>query len=108
MVTRNLRHEIMIAVLLFLFPLLPPPPQGVVFGDYGTDLNSGASVLGDPAGARGKPGRGFGYGRGHPRGHARGPAAPGVRLERQQRAPLPPGHWARLRGMPRGLDACGD
>lgn len=36
--------------------------QGTLFCDYGTDLNSGMSVTGDPAGARGKPGSGFGYG----------------------------------------------
>jgi outer membrane protein insertion porin family len=35
---------------------------GVLFFDYGTDLGSGASVIGDPAGARGKPGNGAGYG----------------------------------------------
>lgn len=33
-----------------------------MFGDYGSDLDSGASVLGDPAGVRGKPGSGYGYG----------------------------------------------
>ena len=38
--------------------------QGTLFFDYGSDLDSGASVLGDPAGARGKPGSGFGYGAG--------------------------------------------
>lgn len=36
--------------------------KGTLFCDYGTDLNSGMSVTGDPAGARGKPGSGFGYG----------------------------------------------
>ena len=39
--------------------------QGTLFCDYGTDLNSGMSVTGDPAGARGKPGSGFGYGEHH-------------------------------------------
>ena len=38
--------------------------QGTAFADYGTDLDSGASVLGDPAGVRGKPGTGYGYGTG--------------------------------------------
>jgi len=44
---------------------LPQPlqtMQGVVFADYGTDMGSGAEVLGDPAGKRGKPGTGYGYG----------------------------------------------
>ncbi len=35
---------------------------GVLFLDYGTDLGTGSSVPGDPAGVRGKPGSGFGYG----------------------------------------------
>ncbi|XP_020109745.1 outer envelope protein 80, chloroplastic [Ananas comosus] len=38
------------------------PLEGVVFGDYGSDLGSGSKVTGDPAGARGKPGSGYGYG----------------------------------------------
>eukprot|EP00271_Cylindrocystis_brebissonii_P001837 TRINITY_DN1213_c0_g1_i1.p1 TRINITY_DN1213_c0_g1~~TRINITY_DN1213_c0_g1_i1.p1 ORF type:complete len:900 (+),score=147.38 TRINITY_DN1213_c0_g1_i1:214-2913(+) len=40
------------------------PIEGVVFADYGSDLGSGHTVLGDPAGARGKPGRGHGIGAG--------------------------------------------
>ncbi|KAI8467202.1 MAG: surface antigen-domain-containing protein [Monoraphidium minutum] len=40
------------------------PVQGTLFADYGTDLDSGESVIGDPAGARGKPGSGYGYGAG--------------------------------------------
>ncbi len=36
--------------------------SGVLFADYGTDLGSGSSVPGDPAGARNKPGSGGGYG----------------------------------------------
>jgi outer membrane protein insertion porin family len=36
---------------------LAKPLSGVLFFDYGTDLDSGESVLGDPAGTRGKPGR---------------------------------------------------
>lgn len=35
-----------------------------LFADYATDLGSGNSVPGDPAGARGKPGNGLGYGLG--------------------------------------------
>jgi outer membrane protein insertion porin family len=35
---------------------------GVLFADYGTDFGTGASVIGNPAGARGKPGNGGGYG----------------------------------------------
>jgi outer membrane protein insertion porin family len=37
---------------------------GELFADYGTDLGTGSSVPGNPAGARGKPGNGFGYGAG--------------------------------------------
>ncbi len=33
------------------------PVHGTLFMDYGTDLDSGESVIGDPAGTRGKPGR---------------------------------------------------
>ncbi|KAK8916055.1 hypothetical protein KSP39_PZI023064 [Platanthera zijinensis] len=40
------------------------PVEVVLFGDYGSDLGSGSSVPGDPAGARGKPGYGHGYGLG--------------------------------------------
>jgi outer membrane protein insertion porin family len=28
-----------------------------LFADYGSDLDSGESVIGDPAGTRGKPGK---------------------------------------------------
>ncbi len=35
---------------------------GTLFADYGSDLGSGKSVVGDPAGTRLKPGNGFGYG----------------------------------------------
>ncbi|KAA3490567.1 outer envelope protein 80, chloroplastic-like isoform X1 [Gossypium australe] len=38
------------------------PVEGVIFADYGHDLWSGPSVPGDPAGARYKPGSGYGYG----------------------------------------------
>ena len=37
---------------------------GVVFADFASDLGSGDTVLGDPAGVRGKPGSGFGLGAG--------------------------------------------
>jgi outer membrane protein insertion porin family len=37
---------------------------GTLFADYGSDLGTGSKVLGDPAGTRGKPGNGFGYGAG--------------------------------------------
>ncbi|KAL3354174.1 hypothetical protein AABB24_018696 [Solanum stoloniferum] len=43
------------------FPLMGPL-EGAVFADYGTDLGSGPSVPGDPAGARLKPGSGYGCG----------------------------------------------
>ncbi|MED6170851.1 Outer envelope protein 80, chloroplastic [Stylosanthes scabra] len=38
------------------------PVEGVLFSDYGTDLGTGSSVPGDPAGARFKPGSGCGCG----------------------------------------------
>ena len=38
--------------------------QGVTIADYGTNFDSGQIVLGDPAGVRGKPGSGYGYGAG--------------------------------------------
>jgi outer membrane protein insertion porin family len=37
---------------------------GTLFADYGTDLGTAASVPGNPAGLRNKPGSGFGYGAG--------------------------------------------
>lgn len=37
---------------------------GVVFADFASDLGSGDTVLADPAGARNKPGSGFGVGAG--------------------------------------------
>ncbi|XVF47413.1 hypothetical protein PTKIN_Ptkin03bG0107200 [Pterospermum kingtungense] len=43
------------------FPMLGPV-EGVIFADYGHDLWSGPTVPGDPAGARYKPGSGYGYG----------------------------------------------
>ncbi|WP_118168076.1 BamA/OMP85 family outer membrane protein [Nostoc sphaeroides] len=47
----------------YRFPVLPIV-GGVLFADFGSDLGSGDTVLGDPAGVRGKPGYGFGYGAG--------------------------------------------
>ncbi len=47
----------------YRFPILPIV-GGVLFADYGSDLGSGDTVLGNPAGMRGKPGSGFGYGAG--------------------------------------------
>ena len=46
----------------YRFPLFTSFLGGTVFVDAATDLGSGSSVLGDPAGVRGKPGSGFGYG----------------------------------------------
>ncbi|XP_024370540.1 outer envelope protein 80, chloroplastic [Physcomitrium patens] len=43
---------------------LAGPVEGAVFADYGSDLGSGSTVPGDPAGVRGKPGNGYGYGAG--------------------------------------------
>ncbi|KAK6925653.1 Bacterial surface antigen (D15) [Dillenia turbinata] len=43
------------------FPLMGPV-EGALFADYGTDLGSGPTVPGDPAGARLKPGSGYGFG----------------------------------------------
>lgn len=37
---------------------------GVFFADFASDLGTGETVLGNPAGVRGKPGSGFGYGAG--------------------------------------------
>ncbi len=48
----------------YRFPLFSQFLSGVLFADYGTDLGSGDAVPGNPAGIRGKPGNGFGYGAG--------------------------------------------
>jgi outer membrane protein insertion porin family len=37
---------------------------GTLFFDYGSDLGTGSQVPGNPAGVRGKPGSGYGYGAG--------------------------------------------
>ncbi|AUS99187.1 hypothetical protein CLI64_01575 [Nostoc sp. CENA543] len=47
----------------YRFPIAPIF-GGVVFADFASDLGSGDTVVGDPAGARNKPGTGFGYGAG--------------------------------------------
>jgi outer membrane protein insertion porin family len=47
----------------YRFPLISIV-GGTLFADYGTDLGTGFKVPGDPAGTRGKPGNGFGYGAG--------------------------------------------
>ncbi|HEY9810692.1 MAG TPA: BamA/TamA family outer membrane protein [Halomicronema sp.] len=38
--------------------------NGALFVDFGSDLGTGSSIIGDPAGVRGKPGTGLGYGLG--------------------------------------------
>ncbi len=48
----------------YRFPLFSEFLTGALFADYGTDLGSGDAVPGNPAGVRGKPGNGFGYGAG--------------------------------------------
>ncbi|MDB9345996.1 outer membrane protein assembly factor [Nodularia spumigena CS-586/05] len=52
-----------LATAEYRFPIVPVL-GGVVFADFASDLGTGETVLGDPAGARGKPGQGFGYGAG--------------------------------------------
>ncbi|MEW5859142.1 MAG: BamA/TamA family outer membrane protein [Cyanobacteriota bacterium] len=52
-----------LASIEYRFPILQWL-GGVVFADYGSDLGSGDTVLGQPALLRGKPGSGFGYGLG--------------------------------------------
>jgi outer membrane protein insertion porin family len=47
----------------YRFPLISIV-GGEIFADYGSDLGTGSSVPGNPAGVRGKPGNGFGYGAG--------------------------------------------
>ena len=45
------------------FPIVNPF-GGTIFMDYGTDLGSGPTIPGDPAGCRQKPGKGAGIGAG--------------------------------------------
>ncbi|MBD2292958.1 outer membrane protein assembly factor [Anabaena sphaerica FACHB-251] len=47
----------------YRFPIFPIA-GGVLFADFASDLGSGDTVIGDPAGDRNKPGSGFGYGAG--------------------------------------------
>ena len=53
-----------LATAEYRFPLFSEFLNGALFMDYGTDLGTGDSVPGNPAGVRGKPGSGFGYGAG--------------------------------------------
>ena len=46
----------------YRIPILSSPVSGVLFADFASDLGSGKTVPGDPAGVREKPGTGFGYG----------------------------------------------
>lgn len=46
----------------YRIPIMSTPVSGVLFADFASDLGSGDTVPGDPAGVRGKPGTGFGYG----------------------------------------------
>lgn len=48
----------------YRFPLFSEFLNGALFMDYGSDLGTGDNVPGNPAGVRGKPGSGFGYGAG--------------------------------------------
>ena len=45
----------------YRFPIIRPV-AGVIFADFGTDLGSGDTILGEPGPVRDKPGTGFGYG----------------------------------------------
>jgi outer membrane protein insertion porin family len=47
----------------YRFPIVSFLGLGI-FADYGTDLGTGSTVSGNPAGVRSKPGNGFGYGAG--------------------------------------------
>lgn len=51
------------ATVEYRFPLISIV-GGEIFADYGSDLGTGTAVPGNPAGTRGKPGNGFGYGAG--------------------------------------------
>lgn len=48
----------------YRFPLFTSFLGGALFFDVGSDLGTGDGIIGDPAGIRGKPGSGFGYGGG--------------------------------------------
>jgi outer membrane protein insertion porin family len=51
------------ATLEYRFPIFSVI-SGALFADAGTDLGTGKDLKGNPAGLRGKPGNGFGYGLG--------------------------------------------
>ncbi|MEM9090544.1 MAG: BamA/TamA family outer membrane protein [Cyanobacteria bacterium P01_F01_bin.53] len=57
-------RSFLLGTVEYRFPLFSEFLNGALFADYGTDLGSGDAVPGDPAGVRGKPGNGFGYGAG--------------------------------------------
>ncbi len=57
-------RSFLLGTVEYRFPLFSQFLNGALFADYGTDLGSGSSVPGDPAGVRDKPGDGFGYGAG--------------------------------------------
>ncbi|MEL7350464.1 MAG: BamA/TamA family outer membrane protein [Cyanobacteria bacterium J06560_5] len=57
-------RSFLLGTVEYRFPLFSEFLNGALFADYGTDLGTGDSVPGDPAGVRGKPGNGFGYGAG--------------------------------------------
>ncbi len=57
-------RSFLLGTVEYRFPLFSEFLNGALFADYGTDLGSGSSVPGDPAGVRDKPGSGFGYGAG--------------------------------------------
>lgn len=49
------------ATVEYRFPIISIV-DGALFADFATDLGTGSEVIGNPAGVRGKPGSGFGYG----------------------------------------------
>lgn len=49
------------ATVEYRFPIISIV-DGALFADFATDLGTGEDVIGNPAGVRGKPGSGFGYG----------------------------------------------
>ena len=57
-------RSFVLATAEYRFPLFSEFLNGALFMDYGSDLGSGDNVPGNPAGVRGKPGDGFGYGAG--------------------------------------------
>ena len=57
-------RSFVLATAEYRFPLFSEFLNGALFMDYGSDLGTGDNVPGNPAGVRGKPGSGFGYGAG--------------------------------------------